>query len=144
MAPIIPAAQRLCASRTKSGLGYTILREGAGAKPGATDTVMINYIGYLAANGAVFDQGMQSALPVDKVISGFSQGMQMAARTGIIRLCIPASLGYGATATGPIPANSDLVFQVELIDIKTAAEMTTIRMGEATNPATGNDAEPQK
>jgi FKBP-type peptidyl-prolyl cis-trans isomerase FkpA len=136
--PIVPAAQRLCALRTASGLGYTILRPASGAKPAAADTVLVNYVGYLAADGTVFDQGMRSPLPVGDVIAGFSEGLQLTARTGVVRLCIPAAMGYGAKESGPIPANSDLVFQVELLDFKTAAELETMRK---TQPA---DAAPQE
>lgn len=129
--PIVPAAQRQCTQRTASGLGYTVLRAGTGPKPTSEDTALINYIGYLAGTGAVFDQNMQSPLPVGEVIPGFSEGLQMVAKTEIIRLCIPASLGYGAKATGPIPANSDLVFQVEMLDFKTPAELDAMRKAQA-------------
>ena len=143
LTPVVPAAQRLCASRTASGLGYTVLRPASGPKPAATDTVLINYVGYLAATGAVFDQAMQSPLPVDGVIPGFSQGLQMTARAGVVRLCIPAAMGYGAQASGPIPANSDLVFQVELLDFKTAAELESMRKAQGAEPASQADAVPQ-
>lgn len=125
--PIVPAAQRVCTMRTPSGLGYTVLRAADGAKPAADDTVLVNYIGYLNATGAVFDQSMQSPMPLNGVIPAFSQGVQMIGRGGIIRLCIPAAQGYGAEASGPIPANSDLVFQIELLDFKTAAEIAAMR-----------------
>jgi len=125
--PIVPAGQRTCANRTPSGRGYTVLREGAGAKPAATDTVLINYIGYLAASGMVFDQNMQTPMPVGQVIPGFAEGLQLVPKAGVVRLCIPAAMGYGAEAQGPIPANSDLVFQVELLDFKTAAEIEQLR-----------------
>ncbi|NIJ29404.1 FKBP-type peptidyl-prolyl cis-trans isomerase FkpA [Sphingomonas insulae] len=124
--PIVPAGQRVCASRTPGGLGYVMLRAGPGAKPTATDVVLVNYIGYLASTGAVFDQGMRTPMPVGGVIPGFSQGLQMLGKTGIGRFCIPAAMGYGAQASGPIPANSDLVFQVELLDYKTAAEIESM------------------
>ncbi len=130
LAPVVPAVQRSCAVRTPSGLGYTILRAGTGAKPAAADTVLVNYIGYLAATGAVFDQGMQSPLPVSGVIPGFAEGLQLLPRTGVVRLCIPAALGYGAQASGPIPASSDLVFQVELLDFKTPTELAEMRKGQ--------------
>ena len=55
--PVVPAGQRVCAAKTASGLGYTMLRPAAGTKPGAADFVLVNYIGYLAASGTVFDQG---------------------------------------------------------------------------------------
>lgn len=139
LTPIVPAAQRLCGAKTPSGLGYTILRQGQGAKPAADDTVLVNYIGYLAATGAVFDQGRHSALPANQVIPGFSQGLQMTGRNGIVRLCIPAALGYGAQESGPIPANSDLVFQVEVIDFKTAAEIEAMRKAQPSEPAPQED-----
>jgi FKBP-type peptidyl-prolyl cis-trans isomerase FkpA len=139
LTPIVPAAQRLCAARTPSGLGYTILRQGQGAKPAAEDTVLVNYVGYLAATGAVFDQGMHSPLPANQVIPGFSQGLQMTGRNGVVRLCIPAALGYGAQESGPIPANSDLVFQVEVIDFKTAAEIEAMRKAQPSEAAPEQD-----
>jgi len=143
LAPIVPAGQRLCAARSPSGLGYTMLRAGAGAKPASDATVLVNYIGYLAATGAVFDQGMQTPMPVGAVIPGFSQGLQLLAKGGIVRLCIPASMGYGAQASGPIPANSDLVFQVELLDFRTAAEMADMAKARVAAPGAQTDPAPQ-
>jgi FKBP-type peptidyl-prolyl cis-trans isomerase FkpA len=135
LTPIVPAAQRLCTVRTPSGLGYTVLRPATGPRPAADATVLVNYVGYLGATGAVFDQGMQAVMPVGEVIPGFSQGLQLAGRGGVVRLCVPAALGYGAQANGPIPANADLVFQVELVDFKTAAEMNELRGAGTAAPA---------
>lgn len=137
--PVLPAGQRLCAARTASGLGYTVLRPATGAMPAEADYVLVNYIGYLAATGAVFDQGMRATFPVNGVIPGFSQGLQTMAKTGISRFCIPAAMGYGAEGSGPIPANADLVFQVELVDYRTAAEIEAMRKA---GPA-GSSAPPQ-
>jgi FKBP-type peptidyl-prolyl cis-trans isomerase FkpA len=142
LAPIVPSAQRQCAAKTASGLGYTMLRAASGPKPGGDATVLVNYIGYLAATGAVFDQNTQSPLPVSGVIKGFAEGLQMAGRTGVVRLCIPAAMGYGAQATGPIPANSDLVFQVEVLDFRSAAEIEEMRKARAAESALPKDAEP--
>ena len=141
--PIVPAAQRLCTARTPSGLGYTMLRPGAGARPAGDATVLVNYIGYLAATGAVFDQNTQAPMPVGEVIPGFSQGLQMLSKGGIVRLCIPAALGYGAQDSGPIPANSDLVFQVELLDFKTATEMADMAKAHAAETGAQQDTAPQ-
>jgi FKBP-type peptidyl-prolyl cis-trans isomerase FkpA len=138
--PVLPAGQRVCSARTAEGLGYTMLRPAAGAKPAAADFVMVNYIGYLAATGAVFDQGMQATFPVGGVIPGFSKGLQMMSKTGVARFCIPAAMGYGAQESGPIPANSDLVFQVELVDYKTAAEVEAIRKAGGAQPGATGDA----
>ena len=143
LTPIVPATQRLCAARTATGLGYTMLRAGAGAKPAGDSTVLVNYIGYLAATGTVFDQGMQTPMPVGQVIPGFSQGLQLLGKGAIVRLCIPASLGYGAQASGPIPANSDLVFQVELLDFRTAAEMADMAKARAAQAGSQADAAQQ-
>jgi len=142
--PVVPPAQRLCTERTPSGLGYTMLRPGSGPKPAADATVLVNYIGYLAATGAVFDQNMRSPMPVSGVIKGFAEGLQLAGRTGVVRLCIPAAMGYGAEATGPIPANSDLVFQVEVLDFKSAAEIEELRKARAAEPAAPKDPAPQQ
>ncbi|MFM6828791.1 MAG: FKBP-type peptidyl-prolyl cis-trans isomerase, partial [Novosphingobium sp.] len=95
------------------------LKPADATKPAKSDIVLVNYIGYLAATGAVFDQGMQAAFPVEGVIPGFSEGLQLMAKGSTWRFCVPAALGYGAEVSGPIPANSDLVFQVELVDFKT-------------------------
>lgn len=139
--PIVPAAQRVCTAQTASGLGYSQLRAGAGAKPGRDAVTLVNYVGYLAASGAVFDQGMSSALPVDGVIPGFGEGMMLAGKGAILRLCIPAALGYGAAGTGPIPANAALVFQIELVDFKTRAEIAALRE-QAQIPAAQAPANP--
>ena len=142
--PIVPPAQRLCASRTPTGLGYTVLRPATGAKPGDTDTVLINYIGYLATTGAVFDQAMRTPLQVGQVIKGFSQGLQMMSKASVLRLCIPANLGYGTRVSGPIPANSDLVFQIELVDFRTAAEIEKMRSEQAAEAPADKGATPQQ
>ena len=114
---IIPVGQRQCAAKPSRTLSILQLRPGTVAHPAASDGVKVNYIGYLAATGEVFDQGMGVEFPVGGVIPGFSQGLQTMGKGGVSRLCIPAALGYGAKATGPIPANADLVFQVQLVDI---------------------------
>ena len=120
-----------------------MLRPGSGAKPTQGDVSLVNYIGYLATTGAVFDQGMRSPLPVNGVIPGFSQGLQMLAKTGVVRFCIPAAMGYGSQASGPIPANSDLVFQVELLDFKTTAQVESMNRPPATEAPAQKDAVPQ-
>jgi FKBP-type peptidyl-prolyl cis-trans isomerase FkpA len=111
-----------------------MLRSATGTKPAQGDVALINYIGYLAASGAVFDQGLKSPLPTDGVIPGFAEALRMMPRTAVARFCIPAALGYGAQDAGPIPANSDLVFQIELIDFKSAAEVDAIRKPQVPAP----------
>jgi len=128
--PIVGAGQRLCSAKSASGLGTMMLKPADGAKPAKADFVLVNYIGYLAADGSVFDQGMQAAFPVEGVIPGFSEGLLLMAKGSTWRFCVPSALGYGAQESGPIPANSDLVFQVELVDFKTSAEVEAMRAAQ--------------
>ncbi len=128
--PVVTNDKRSCRDKLASGLGYTELQPGTGAKPGATDIVLVNYIGYLAASGAAFDQAMTAAMPVDRLIPGFTEGLKLMPKGSIFRFCVPAALGYGAVAQGPIPANSELVFQVELVEFKTAAEVEAMRKAD--------------
>ncbi len=140
LVPIVGPSLRTCTAQTASGLGTLNLKPSAAAKPGKTDIVLVNYIGYLATTGAVFDQGMQAAFPAEGVIPGFSEGLQLMAKGSTWRFCVPAALGYGAEASGPIPANSDLVFQVELVDFKTSAEVEAMRAAQGGPQATPQPA----
>lgn len=140
--PVVPAPQRVCTAKTASGLGTLTLKAAEGARPGASDYVLVNYIGYLAADGTVFDQNASQAFPAGGVIKGFSEGLQLMSKGSIWRFCIPAGLGYGDKSTGPIPANADLVFQVELVDFKTDAEVNAMR-AEAQKQAAQQGAQPQ-
>ncbi|MFM9937640.1 MAG: FKBP-type peptidyl-prolyl cis-trans isomerase [Novosphingobium sp.] len=111
------------------GLVVETVQAGTGPSPTLGDVVLVNYAGHLQ-NGKEFDKGQQVAMPVEGVIPGFSQGLQKMQRKGKYKLIIPAALAYGAQeqknqATGEvvIPANSALVFDVELLDFKSAAEI---------------------
>jgi len=139
--PVVPAGQRLCSAKTASGLGTAMLKPSAQTeRPAKADYALVNYIGYLAADGRVFDQNTAAAFPVDGVIPGFSEGLQLMTKGSIWRFCVPAALGYGAKGAGDaIPANADLVFQAELVDFKTAAEIEKMRAAAA---ATQPGAEP--
>lgn len=106
---------------TASGLKYEILTEGAGPKPTATDTVTVHYKGSLT-NGKVFDssydRGEPISFPLNGVIKGWTEGLQLMAVGAKYRLTIPASLGYGTAGAGNvIPPNSTLIFEVELLKI---------------------------
>ena len=141
--PVVPAGQRQCSAKTASGLGTLTLKPSAdAAHPAKGDYVLVNYIGYLAADGRVFDQNSAAAFPVEGVIPGFSEGLQLMAKGSTWRFCVPATLGYGAQGAGEtIPANADLVFQVELVDYKTAAEVEKMRAAAAAaQGAAGGDA----
>ena len=109
-------------TETKSGLRYRILRKGAEAQPKGTSTVEVNYHGWLD-NKSVFDssyrRGESISFPLNRVIPGWTEGMQLVGEGGMIELEIPSNLGYGARGAPPvIPPNAQLHFLVELIDIK--------------------------
>jgi FKBP-type peptidyl-prolyl cis-trans isomerase FkpA len=95
---------------------------GNGAAVAAGGTVTAHYTGALAKDGTIFqsskDSGQPFTAPLTGVIPGWQQGIPGMKVGGTRRLVIPASLAYGAQAQGNIPANSDLVFDIELIDTK--------------------------
>ena len=106
---------------TSSGLQYRILREGKGRRPDAGDAVEVNYKGTLV-NGKVFDssydRGQSISFPLNRVISGWMEGLQLMKEGAKYELVIPASLGYGAGgAGGSIPPNATLIFIVELLKV---------------------------
>lgn len=107
---------------TASGLQYTVLKEGAGKSPKATDTVVCHYEGFLT-NGTVFDSSIQrgepAAFPLNGVIAGWTEGLQLMKEGGKNRFFIPYHLAYGeAGAAGSIPPYAALIFDVELIEVK--------------------------
>ncbi|MBO6558599.1 MAG: FKBP-type peptidyl-prolyl cis-trans isomerase [Pseudomonadales bacterium] len=106
---------------TSSGLQYEILASGEGATPGPTDTVTAHYHGTFE-DGRVFDSSVERGepidLPVNGVIQGWVEALQMMKEGDKWRLRVPPALGYGARGVGPIPGNTTLIFEVELIAIK--------------------------
>ena len=106
---------------TKSGLQYQILQDGNGEKPGLRDTVKVHYEGKLP-NGTVFDssiaRGEPIEFPVDQVIPGWTEALQLMKVGAKYRLFIPSRLGYGAHGAGnAIPPHSSLIFEVELLAV---------------------------
>lgn len=101
---------------TPSGLLFEVITEGEGTPPGPHDTVCVTYKGALA-DGTVFDQTEKPiSLPVDGVVKGFSEGLQMMKPGGTYRLFIPPSLGYGDRgAGGVIPPGAALDFTITLL-----------------------------
>ena len=110
---------------TASGLQYKVIKEGTGPQPKATDTVTVNYEGKLV-DGTVFDssykRGEPATFPLNAVIKGWTEGLQLMKTGGKYQLFIPSALAYGDRAVGPdITANSTLMFDVELLSVKPAA-----------------------
>ena len=104
---------------TASGLQYEVLRDGDGPKPGAVSTVEVHYEGRLI-DGKVFDSSYQRkqtiSFPLNRVIPGWTEGLQLMPTGSKYRLYIPSELGYGAG--GDIPPHAALIFDVELISIR--------------------------
>jgi FKBP-type peptidyl-prolyl cis-trans isomerase FklB len=103
-----------------SGLQYEIITEGSGVKPTATQTVTCHYHGTLT-NGTVFDssvkRGAPASFPLNRVISGWTEALQLMPVGSKWRLFLPPQLAYGSMQVGSIPANSTLIFEVELLSI---------------------------
>ncbi|MBP5627267.1 FKBP-type peptidyl-prolyl cis-trans isomerase [bacterium] len=106
---------------TESGLQYTVIKEGEGAKPKATDTVKVHYKGTLV-DGKEFDssykRGEPISFPLNGVIKGWTEGLQLMPVGSTYRFFIPSDLGYGDRGAGAdIPGGAALIFDVELIEI---------------------------
>ena len=104
-----------------SGLQYEILNEGSGAKPSATDTVKCHYHGTLI-DGTVFDSSVQrgqpAKFPLNMVIKGWTEGVQLMPEGSKWRFYIPSDLGYGdRQVSAQIGPNCALIFDVELLEI---------------------------
>ena len=104
-----------------SGLQYQVLREGNGRKPKATDQVRCHYEGMLI-DGTLFDSSIQrgepATFPLNGVIAGWTEGLQLMQEGAKYRLFIPYHLGYGERgAAGSIPPFAALVFDVELLEV---------------------------
>ena len=106
---------------TASGLQYKVLKEGTGKQPKATDNGRCHYEGFLI-DGTVFDSSIQrgepAVFPLDGVIVGWTEGLQLMREGGKYRFFIPYKLGYGEGGAGAsIPPFATLVFDVELLEV---------------------------
>jgi FKBP-type peptidyl-prolyl cis-trans isomerase FkpA len=108
---------------TESGLQYRVITEGTGVKPGATDSVTVHYSGKLL-DGTEFDSSYARQepvnFPVNGVIAGWTEALQLMPQGSKWELYIPADLAYGPGGNGPIPPNSVLTFEVELLEVNAA------------------------
>lgn len=133
--------QKANAIETESGLKYFVLEEGSDNKPNEGDTVMVNYAGYFT-DGLLFDTSWLDVAekgnavnqrklkmngykpfptelsPDAQLVPGFKEGLFLLNYGQKVRLFIPAHLGYGATGSGPIPPNTDLVFDLQISEAK--------------------------
>jgi FKBP-type peptidyl-prolyl cis-trans isomerase len=119
--PPVPAPKTM--TTTASGLKYMVLKHGTGTvSPKATDTVTVHYTGTLL-DGTVFDSSVQrgtpATFPLNHVIKGWTEGVQLMHVGDKFKFEIPADLAYGPNSPSPlIPPNSTLVFEVELLGIQ--------------------------
>jgi len=106
---------------TESGLQYRIIKEGEGASPSLEDKVTVHYTGKLI-DGKVFDSSVERGQPatfgINQVIKGWEEGLQLMKPGAKFEFFIPSDLAYGERAVSTIPANSTLIFEVELISVK--------------------------
>ena len=116
------------AARTQ-GVGVKMLTAGSGPSPTASDVVLVNYVGRFTS-GKEFDKGDRIPMDLETMLPGFREGLTKMQKGGKYRLTIPAEKGYGAadkrnpqTGEVVIPANSDLEFDIELIDFKSREEV---------------------
>ncbi len=104
-----------------SGLQYKIIKQGEGQFPKETDTVEVNYEGKLT-DGTIFDssykRGQPISFPLNGVIRGWTEGVQLMKPGAAFEFYIPADLAYGDRDLGSIPAGSTLIFKVELLSVK--------------------------
>lgn len=109
----------LVAQSTASGLYYIIEKPGGANHPNLLSKVLVNYKGYLT-NGTIFDSSYPTGAPrnlaLSGLVKGWQEGLQLIGAGGKIQLFIPSTLGYGANVTGDIPANSVIIFDVEMVD----------------------------
>jgi len=104
-----------------SGLQYKIIKQGTGKKPGSQDEVTVHYEGRFL-DGKIFDSSYEKnepvSFPVNGVIKGWTEGLQLMNEGSVYELYVPSTLGYGDNSYGQVPGGSTLIFKVELISIK--------------------------
>lgn len=106
---------------TASGLTYQSLKEGSGTSPTAADTVRVHYRGTFT-DGREFDsshkRGEPAEFPLGRVIKCWTEGVAMMKPGGRARLTCPPAIAYGEAGKGPIPPNTTLLFEVELLGVR--------------------------
>ncbi|MDQ6764629.1 MAG: FKBP-type peptidyl-prolyl cis-trans isomerase [Verrucomicrobiota bacterium] len=131
---------------TPSGLQYKVLKEGTGESPKATDTVVTQYRGTLI-NGTEFDSSYKrnepATFPVNRVIKGWTEALQLMKPGSKYQLFVPANLAYGERgAGGDVGPNQTLIFEVELLSIKPSEGKPDAAAAMSPSPAAGAPAKP--
>ena len=128
--PPIPADTQIVT--TESGLKYSVLKEGSGARPKAGDKVSVHYTGWLT-DGTSFDSSRTRGQPIDfalgtgAVIKGWDEGIALCQRGARLKLTIPYELAYGEQGRPPtIPPKATLIFEVELVDFLSMPELVPV------------------
>ena len=118
---LVANAKKEGVKATKSGLQYKVIKEGTGKMPKPTDVVEVNYEGKLL-DGTVFDssyeRGEPIEFPLNQVIAGWTEGLQLMKEGGKYEFYIPADIAYGEAGNSGIEPNSTLIFTVELLKVK--------------------------
>lgn len=134
VAAVALAGAGLAWAATPAGVEVEELAAGTGSSPTIEDVVLVNYVGKLE-DGTVFDQGQQAPLELRTMVRGFGEGLTQMKKGGKYVLSIPSAKGYGAeerrnprTGEVVIPAGSDLVFEVELLDYISGADFLKMQM----------------
>lgn len=122
VAAIALAAGGIAYAALPPSVSIETLTKGEGPSPTKADVALVNYKG-MFADGKVFDQGERAVLPLGEVVPGFTRALEQMQKGGKYKIVIPSELGYGEKGTGPIPPNTDLTFEVELLDFKSRAEI---------------------
>ena len=124
MAFLLENTKREGVTTTASGLQYEVITAGSGEgeHPKATDVVSVHYHGTLL-DGTVFDssvdRGLSTEFPLNGVILGWTEGVQLMQAGDKWKFYVPSEMAYGARSPSPkIPANSTLIFEIELLEIK--------------------------
>lgn len=110
----------LTATKDPGGFFYSISFAGSGVTPVSTSTITVKYSGTLT-NGTEFDKNKSpngDTFPLAQLILGWQKGIPLIKKGGSIKLYLPPSLAYGCNAIGIIPAGSNLIFNIELVDVQ--------------------------
>lgn len=122
VAAIALAAAGVAYAALPPSVSVETLTAGSGNSPTINDVVLINYKGTLPS-GKVFDSAQQLPMALNEVVPGFTKALVQMQRGGKYKVEIPSALAYGDKAVGEIPANTDLTFEIDLLDFKSRAEI---------------------